>query len=119
MQTIGEVTVDGISRAVGMNNDAGRFEIRVGESVALLAFHIRGAVLSLNHTEVPAALRGKGLADALARSTLEYARDHGMTVEPYCPFVAAFIRRHSEYQSLLDKNFTGGDDQADRRKRFP
>jgi predicted GNAT family acetyltransferase len=105
METIGEVTIDGQPHAVVKNDDADRFEIRIGEYAALLAFHIRGTVLSLNHTEVPSALRGKGLADALARTALEYAQSHRLTVNPYCPFVAKFIQRHQEYQALVAAGF--------------
>lgn len=107
IETIGAVTVDGQPQAIVRNDEAERFEIRIGEHVALLAFHLKGTVLSLNHTEVSAALRGKRLADALARGALEYAREHAMTVNPYCPFVAAYIQRHSEYQPLVDKDFRG------------
>jgi len=107
MQTIGEVTVDGRTLPIVLNTDEERVEIRVDEHVALLACRLRGTVLSLNHTEVPAALRGKGLAEALARAALAYARAHAMTVNPYCPFVATFIRRHPEHQSLVDAAFRG------------
>jgi len=107
LQTVGEVTVDGRTLPIILNTDDERFEIRIDEHVALLALHVRGTVLSLNHTDVPAALRSKGLAEALARAALDYARAHTMTVNPYCPFVATFIRRHAEYQPLVDPAFRG------------
>jgi predicted GNAT family acetyltransferase len=105
METIGETTVDGQPHPVVRNDQAGRFEIRVADDVAVLAFHVRGTVLSLNHTEVPVSLRGKGLADVLAQTALEYARRQGMTVNPYCSFVAAYIQRHPEYRPLIDEHF--------------
>jgi predicted GNAT family acetyltransferase len=105
METIGEVTVDGRAVPIVLNGDLQRFEVRVGDEVALLALHRRGTVLSLNHTEVSSALRGRRIADALARAALEYARAHAMTVKPRCPFVAAFIGRHAEYQPLVDPSF--------------
>ena len=90
-----------------LNDGQHRFEIDIDRQTAVLAFHRDGTVMSLNHTEVPASLRGKGLAEALARAALDYARDRGMTVKPYCPFVAKYIQRHVEYESLVDTGFRG------------
>lgn len=101
-EPIGEVTVDGISRPIEVDRATGRFNIGVGDDVAFLQFHIRGSVLSLIHTEVPEALRGRGLADALARAALTYARRNGMRVRVICPFVAKFLARHSEFQDVVD-----------------
>ena len=42
-----------------------------------------------------------GVAGKLARAALEYAREHNLSVIPRCPFVAAYIRKHPEYQSLV------------------
>jgi predicted GNAT family acetyltransferase len=28
-----------------------------------------------------------------------------LTVKPYCPFVAGYIRRHTEYADLVDPEF--------------
>jgi uncharacterized protein len=55
------------------------------------------------HTEVPKAIEGHGVAGKLARAALEYARDEGLGVIARCPFVAAYVRRHPEYQALLPK----------------
>jgi uncharacterized protein len=111
-RTIGEVVIDGVARAIQINERAGRFEIRVDGHVAITTFRVFGSVLSLLHTEVPEALRGKHIADALARGALEYARDHGMTIKPFCPFVARYITRHTEFQTLVDPSFAGSDQRA-------
>lgn len=104
-ERLGDVTVDAHSWPLVVHPAAERFEARVGEHVAFITFHLRGSRLSLNHTESPAALRGKGVADALARAALDYARRQGMTVMPYCPFVGRFIERNPEYQELIDPEF--------------
>ena len=57
--------------------------------------------IALIHTEVPPELAGRGLAGKLARAALEYAREHHLRVVPICPFVAAYLRRHPEYQDLI------------------
>ena len=86
-----------------VRHDAGaaRFEIRDGDDVALLQYRLLRDRVVFLHTEVPERLRGRGLADKLAQAGLEYARDAGLGVVPLCPFVAAFIQRHPEFEPLV------------------
>ncbi|HEY7505301.1 MAG TPA: GNAT family N-acetyltransferase [Gemmatimonadales bacterium] len=53
-------------------------------------------VLDLQHTEVPASGRGKGVGDALVRAALRYARERGARVMATCPYVRAWLRRHPD-----------------------
>lgn len=57
--------------------------------------------LVLMHTWVPEGFEGKGIASALAKFALEYAKQHNLKVIVYCPYVNAYLKRHPEYQSLL------------------
>lgn len=77
-----------------------RFEIRAGGQLAQLVYERRGGEIALVHTEVPPALEGGGYGGALAKAALEYARAEHLRVVPACPFVAAYIRRHPQYQEL-------------------
>lgn len=79
----------------------GRFEIEQDGHTAYLEYNLAGKVLQLIHSEVPEALRGRGLATELARSALEWAREHGVKVDVICPSVAAYIQKHPEYSDLL------------------
>ena len=83
------------------NPAAGQFEIAEDGQIATLAYSERDGKLYLIHTEVPKALGGRGLASALARTALEYAKQNQLTVVPYCPFVRAYLQRHPEYASLV------------------
>ncbi|HVC19282.1 MAG TPA: GNAT family N-acetyltransferase [Vicinamibacterales bacterium] len=84
------------------NEAASRFEARFPEGVALLQYRFDAAGdFVLIHTEVPPSLRGRGLADRLARTALEYARDHRLVVVPLCPFVRAYLDRHPEFTPLV------------------
>lgn len=83
------------------NPDRGRFEAEVNGGTAVLEYLLDGDVIAFTHTEVPAAARGRGVADALATTALDYAEARGLRVRPLCPFVGAFIRRHPEYQHLV------------------
>jgi predicted GNAT family acetyltransferase len=78
-----------------------RFEMDLDGSVAFSNYKRDGNVLTILHTEVPAALNGKGIGSALVRAELDLARAQGLTVVPICPFVAAFLKKHPEYAELL------------------
>jgi uncharacterized protein len=81
----------------------GRFEVEQDGQVAYLEYTITGKILGLIHTEVPEALRGKGIASELTKSALDYARDNGMKVDVVCPSVTDFLTRHREYDDLVMK----------------
>lgn len=54
------------------------------------------------HTEVETGHSGLGLASQLVRYALEDVRRDGTLLVPICPFVAGFIRRHPEFEDLVD-----------------
>jgi hypothetical protein len=58
-------------------------------------------VLELLETEVPEALRGKGMASSLAKTALEWARENHMKVDVVCPSVAGYLKTHPEYSDLV------------------
>lgn len=79
----------------------GRFEIERDGDIAYLEYNLTGKVLQLIHSEVPPALRGKGLGSELAQAALEYARKQGLKVDVICPSVTAYLEKHPEYADLL------------------
>ncbi|MGE0767047.1 MAG: GNAT family N-acetyltransferase [Hyphomicrobiaceae bacterium] len=84
------------------NRSQARFEMPVEGHVAFVTYRRDdGAVISLNHAEVPRALEGKGIGSRLVRATLDQVRSEGLKVIPRCSFVRAFIERHSEYADLV------------------
>lgn len=83
------------------NSDARRFETRVGDYFALIDYMRAGNNIVFTHTEVPTIFEGQGVAGKMAKTALEYARDHDLKVIPLCPFVTSYIRRHPEYQPLV------------------
>lgn len=83
------------------NPDASRFEVRLGDDVAVIEYEIRrNGDLALTHTEVPPAFEGMGIGGKLASFALNYAKDAGMLVRAECPFVSKYIERHPEYQQI-------------------
>jgi predicted GNAT family acetyltransferase len=89
------------SESVRNNADEGRFEVDVDGDLAVSNYIIRGRTIYFTHTEVPPAAEGRGIGNLLARSALDYARDNDFRVVPRCKFIAAFIKRHPEYQDLM------------------
>jgi predicted GNAT family acetyltransferase len=90
------------AESVRNNKDAGRFEIDVDGQLAFTRYKIRGGdTIYFIHTEVPEALEGRGIGNILARVALDYARANRLRVVPRCKFIAAFIKRHPEYQDLV------------------
>jgi uncharacterized protein len=79
-----------------------RFEIIIDDHVAALSYTVFENKLYLEHTDVPPALQGKGIAGKLVEGALEYAKVNHLPVVPMCPYANKFIQRHPQYQDLLD-----------------
>jgi uncharacterized protein len=86
--------------AVRHNPAAHRYEADLDGHLAVAEYALAGGRQVFTHTFVPPELRGRGVAEKLVRTALEEARLAGRQVVPQCSYVAAFIRRHPEFQSL-------------------
>ena len=84
------------------NPDRHRFEIDLGDAVAIAEYNLPAGMIMFTHTAVPPEHEGKGVGTALIRAGLRAARERGLKVIPICPFFAAYIQRHAEEQDLLD-----------------
>lgn len=85
------------------NEAAHRFEAEVEGRRATSEYTRAADRIVFTHTEVPEALEGRGVANALTRTALGYARAEGLKVVPLCPFVRAYLERHPEDHDLLLK----------------
>jgi hypothetical protein len=82
----------------------GKYTIAVdGETVGLAAVADRGNQRVFYHTEVDERFGGRGLATILVAEALEATRADGKHVVPLCPMVAAFIKKHPEFNDITDK----------------
>jgi predicted GNAT family acetyltransferase len=86
------------------NAAASQFEIEIDGKLAVTRYRMKPGRMVVIHTEVPPELEGHGVGNTLARAALDYARSEGLRVVPRCAFVSAFIRRHKEYQDLVDES---------------
>ena len=82
---------------------AHQFSAVLGGSRAVLEYRRAPGKIFFVHTEVPEAIRHHGVADTLAHAGLEYARAEQLGVIALCPFVAAYVQRHPEYQALMQE----------------
>lgn len=89
------------------NNEQQRFEVHLDDAVAFLEYRFYKNDIALMHTVVPEQLSGRGLASALAHHALEWAKEHHKKVMVYCPFVAAYLKKHPEYNYLIDRQYQG------------
>lgn len=78
-----------------------RFELAVGDRLAVAEYRMEAGRMMITHTFVPPELRGKGLAEKVVRAALEHARRENLKVVPACSYVGIFIERNVEYKSLL------------------
>jgi hypothetical protein len=82
-----------------------RFEVTANGHLSIVEYILTANRIIFTHTEVPPALEGNGIAARLAHAGLEYAKSENLQVMPLCPYVAAYMRSHSEYQVLLVPGF--------------
>ncbi len=76
------------------NHAERRFEMQVEGQVAFLSYRIEDNHVILDHTYVPEALRGRGLAAQLVRAALAHGRQQGWNVTARCTYAAKYLQRH-------------------------
>lgn len=76
------------------NRERQRFELELEGQIAVLDYERTSKSLVLVHTEVPPALRGRHLADTLAKAAIDRAHAEGLSLVVVCPFVKAYLRKH-------------------------
>jgi hypothetical protein len=89
------------ARMVRDNPALNRYELKLGDATAVATYSREPGRITLIHTEVPKELGGRGVGTALATGALKDIRGRGEKVIAKCPFIAAFIRGHKEFQDLL------------------
>ncbi len=91
--------------AVADNPDERRYEIRVdGERAGFAQYKAKPGQIAFTHTEIDDRFEGQGLGGKLVAFALGEARDRGLAVLPFCPFVKAYIQRHREYVDLVPED---------------
>ncbi|MBY5420943.1 N-acetyltransferase [Rhizobium leguminosarum] len=101
-----ETAASSVSEEVEREDGAskGRYRIVVEGVEAEMTYSRAGTqLIIIDHTDVPAALRGRKVGERLVRQAVEDARREGVFIIPLCPFAKAQIERHPEWQDVLRK----------------
>ena len=81
-----------------------RFEIVQNGQTSYLDFETDGhGWMTIWHTEVPRALRGKGIGQELVANAFQYARENSLRVDVICPVAKKFLENHPEFRALVGK----------------
>lgn len=78
-----------------------RFVLAFPGGEAFATYRKLGRSLVVNHTEVPAAARGQGIASRLVTGMFRLARMRGELIVPACSYVAQWVRTHPDYQDVV------------------
>jgi predicted GNAT family acetyltransferase len=85
----------------------GRYRLVVDGFEAEMTYSRAGdGLIIIDHTEVPAVLRGRKVGERLVRQAIEDARRDGVAIIPLCPFAKSQIDRHPEWQDVLRRSKT-------------
>jgi predicted GNAT family acetyltransferase len=87
---------------VSDNPSEHRVEVRLGDELGgFVVYRRKPGLVAFIHTEIDPRFEGHGLGSTLIGAVLDAARADGEAVLPFCPFVNAYIERHSEYVDLV------------------
>lgn len=90
--------------------ERGRYEVFGDDRRAgYVAYRRVPGRIAFDHTEIDERFEGEGVGSTLVRHVLDEARDAGLGVLPFCPFVRSWIERHPDYVALIPE---------DQRERF-
>ena len=79
-----------------------------GAVIGFAAYQKAERLIVFTHTEVEPAFEGRGVGGALARYALDEVAEEGTRkVMPLCPFIKAWIGRHTDYRPLVYGVSTG------------
>ncbi len=85
-----------------INNEAiHNFELIVDGARSFIDYKLKGDKIYLIHTEVPIELEGHGVAAALVEKVFNYIEEHHLKLVPLCAYVAAYLKRHPEWNRLV------------------
>lgn len=85
-----------------------RYEIQSdGKLAGFLQYRLRPGLIELVHTEIDEEFEGRGLGSRLISFALDDARERGLAVLPFCPFVNDYIQRHPRYVDLVPEGRRG------------
>ncbi|CAN5789863.1 GNAT family N-acetyltransferase [soil metagenome] len=96
--------MDKTGASVTVARETDKFTVAVeGKPVGLAAFGDRDSQRVFYHTEVDDAFGGRGLATILVAEALAATRTEGLRIVAVCPMVAAYVKKHHEFDDIVDR----------------
>jgi len=83
------------------NSPPARFELDVDGHIAFANYRNIDGVIAITHTEVPSALRERGVGSRLVLEMLGEIRAQGLKVRPLCSFARFVVAQHPEFGDLV------------------
>jgi predicted GNAT family acetyltransferase len=80
---------------------ASRFEVALEGQRCVLDYRLADGVMTITHTGVPVAVRGRGIAAELVAAAFATARLQGWKVHPACSYAASWVHKHPDQADLL------------------
>jgi uncharacterized protein len=75
-----------------------RFELSIDGHLAIVVYRIENGAMYFTHTETPPQFEGQGVASRVAHAALSSAKARGLKIVPRCSFIAAYVKKHPEFQ---------------------
>jgi uncharacterized protein len=81
---------------------AGEYQAHIAGSrhIGRLTWVLKDGARVAEHTLVPPAIGGRGVAARLVEALVADAREQGFGIVPECSYVAALFQRHPEWAAL-------------------
>jgi predicted GNAT family acetyltransferase len=99
---LSEGTPPTVEREDKPTGTGGVYRVRIRGHLAEMTFsRASDKLIIIDHTDVPADLRGERVGNMLLEKVIEDARTQGFKIFALCPFAAAQFRRHPEYRDVL------------------
>ena len=97
------MTTDKTGAPTTVTQESDRFSITVdGQKAGFTEYADRDGQRIFPHTEVADEFEGRGLATILVNEALQATRDAGLRIVAVCPLVAAFVKKHHEFDDVVD-----------------
>lgn len=99
--SVGKVSSADVTRE-DSSSSRGRWTVTVdGHEAEMTYSRASPQLIIIDHTEVPDALRGRGVGQALVVRAVEDARREAFKIIPLCPFAKAQFERHPQWRDVL------------------
>jgi uncharacterized protein len=85
----------------GPDTPPARYQLNVDGHIAFANYRNIDGVIAITHTEVPSALRERGIGSRLVLEMLGEIRARNLKVRPLCAFAQFVVAQHPEFRDLV------------------